>query len=140
MEKITKLSEFINEKYNGSAVKLAREVNAWHGSEVFKIYKKGWCVLNIWANGAKKPRQCRWAWLLLCKYIRVKYDIRVTETWLEPYEIEDLEQHQEPMPTLFSEFGQEQETIIEEPLDADLLKEYYIIRRKLIELERKLWN
>ena len=111
-----RLQEFINENYGGSYIKLAREINKWHCSEVFKTYGGGHnCAIKIWAEGNSKPVKMRWAWLLLKKYIRVKFGIRVYDYWLTPRDVEEPEPVNNA-PELFSEDDQEK---IQESAEED---------------------
>ena len=108
MKKQTKLQEFVETNYSGNYIKLAREINKWHCSEVFKTYGGGHnCAIKIWAEGNTKPIKMRWAWLLLKKYIRVKFGIRVYDYWLTPRDVEETEPENN-VPELFSEDDQEE--------------------------------
>lgn len=105
MKKQTKLQEFVETNYGGNYKKLAIEINDWHKSEVFKIYRDHGaksCMIAIWAKGSKKPRQMRWAWLLLVKFIWLKFELRVNDGWLVPYDV-DCPETENHAPELFTE-------------------------------------
>lgn len=113
MKKQTKLQEFVETNYGGNYKKLALEINDWHKSEVFKIYDyQGTknCIIALWAKGGRKPRQMRWAWLLLVKFIREKFGIRVYDSWLVPYEVEEPE----PVNNAPELFTEEEKKIIDD--------------------------
>ena len=132
----TKFAEFVKNNFAGNYNKFARAVNEWYGFPIVRIYPLGGNLLGDWGGGRTKPRQMYEVWTVVKKYIRAVFALDVDDSWLKIRKIPGQEQQNID---LFSKQEQEQEHSVLVSR-SELLNEYDVLRKRMTEIERMLWN